>query len=64
MQNEGWLDPSLPYIGTHIGGSRMVSWNGKECLSKSVFSREVETWDPLAEKGTVKSISCRRERIV
>ena len=26
---------------------------GKECLIKTAFNREIETWDPLEDRGTV-----------
>ena len=48
----GWRDPSLPHAA-YIGGRSVVWQDGKECLSKSASCREIETWDPLVEKGTV-----------
>ena len=50
----GWRDPSLPYTGAYISGrSTGIVRSEKSALSKSAFYREVETWDPLVEKGTV-----------
>lgn len=50
----GGITPSLPYAGVYIVGRGIGTvGQGKSALTNSDFYRDIETWDPLGEKGTI-----------